>query len=480
MSFDFKTFKEQFDREAVKLMREQSVPGLSVLITKENEVIYDRSFGSREWQGGKPANSDTIYGIASMTKSITCVAILQLQEQGKLNINDPISKYIPVTIGFPNQPITIHHLMCHASGIPSLHDYVFPILNEELFESNQPKFPMGNWDDFYFHINDAKDEVISKPGEKFYYFNGGFTLLSQIVAKVSGIKYEDYVKQNILIPLQMFRSTFSREDLEKDSNASKGYDSKQVDKKLKRSPKPHLVGPFNSGAGGLNSTVKELTNYLQFHLNEGNVDGKQLLSKESILEMRKPHNKNLKTDSFLLNNSQRAYGYGLSVYENYHGYTLISHSGASGVSGGVIGFIPELKLTFAMLYNVGWMSLHLMDLALVLLMGKSPDDEIPFFKRRKHINRIIGIYEGYKKVITATIKYENNMLVLETIDITKETLPLIPKDITDPECMNFYVFMPYGIMDVDFRRDINDNIIFEFERNLMHKVAVTNEKNLDN
>lgn len=107
-------FKEKFDREAVRLMRDSKVPGMSISITRNQQILYERAFGSREWQGGKPASIDTLYGIASITKSMTCVALLQLHQEGKLNIYDPISKYVPVKIGFEDDPITIHHLMCHA------------------------------------------------------------------------------------------------------------------------------------------------------------------------------------------------------------------------------------------------------------------------------------------------------------------------------------------------------------------------------
>ncbi len=468
--FSMETFKEKFEREAVRLMRDDKVPGMSILITKDNKIVYERAFGSREWQGGKSATIDTLYGIASITKSMTCVALLQLYQEGKLNIYDPISKYIPVRIGFEEDPITIHHLMSHASSIPSLSDYVFRIVNEELFSGESfPNFPMGNWEDFWFHINDAKDEVLNPPGTKFYYFNGGYTMLSQIIAKVSGQTYEDYMKEHVFLPLEMKRSTFSRDELEKDEDVSKGYTSTTIDKNMKRIPKPHLSGPINSGAGGLNSSVRELTNYLLFHLNNGSFNGKQILNEDLIREMQKPHNTKLKGENFLLHNGKTTYGYGWSRVENYHGYTLITHSGASGVSGGFIGFIPELQITFAQLYNVGWFSRHLLDYASILLMGKDPEKELPFIKRRDYFEKIVGRYEAYKKTIVMDVVEKVGLLYLEGELVEKFSFPLIPssEDITP---LKFYVITPYGTMDVIFTFHEDGKITFDYERYLMHKV----------
>ncbi|MHA2334800.1 MAG: serine hydrolase, partial [Candidatus Hodarchaeales archaeon] len=430
-------------------MRDNKIPGMSVLISREGQIFYQRAFGSREWRGGKPATIDTLYGIASITKSMTCVAILQLYQEGKLNIHDPVSNYLPVKLGFDDNPITIHHLMCHASGIPSLHDYVFPIVNEELTLGELPNFPMGNWEDFWFHINDAKNELISLPGSKFYYFNGGFTILGQIIEKVSEIPYERYVKEYILLPLEMNRSTFSREELEKDEDASMGYTGIKDKNTLKRKPRPHLSGPFNSGAGGLNSTVLELTNYLQFHLNVGEFNGKNILKEDLIREMQKPHNTNLTTDTYLIHKGKTAYGYGWRIVEDYHGYTLISHAGGSGVSGGFIAFLPELNVTYAQLYNIGFLTRHLMDYALLLLIGKDPDEELVFIKRRRHYKKITGKYEAYKKIITMSIIEKSGMLYLEGELDEKFSFPLIPHT-TDPEVMNFYIITPFGKMDVNF------------------------------
>ena len=467
--FDLARFKPVYEREVVKSMRDGSVPGMSVLITRNGETLYERNFGSREWVGTKPATSDTLYGIASMTKSMTCVAILMLHEQGKLNIDDPISKYIPVKLQKDNIPITIHNLMSHSSGLPNLGSYGVSIRNEDLTPFKGQNIPMGNWDDFYFYVNDAQDWLLHNPGEKFYYNNDGFTMLSQIIAKVSHMSYEDFLSENLLKPIGMNRSTFYREDLESDENASKGYSSQPAKDGMKREPKPHLSSKFNSGAGGLNSSTAEMTKYLLFHLNNGKVGDKQLVSPELLAKMYEPHNQHVPTENFLLFSNPPAYGYGLSIVDDYHGYKLIRHGGASGVAGGIIILIPELDITYTHLYNVGWFTMHLTHIALYSLLGMDPT-EVPYLKRRAHYRTLQGEYVGYMKNIQGKVSLKSGLLYFETEIVEKSSVPLIPVNPKETEPLTFYMYSPYGRLTVSFTIQADGSVTFDYERNLMKKV----------
>ncbi|PWI46932.1 serine hydrolase, partial [Candidatus Heimdallarchaeota archaeon B3_Heim] len=250
-------FRKIFEHEVIDVMRDFKVPGMSVLITKDNDVIYDRGFGYGDLTKRKPATSDTLYGIASITKSMTCLAILQLFQNGKLNIHDSISKYLPIELNFKDKPITLHHLMSHSSGMPSLDTYAFIMVNQG-YNANIPTLPLGTWDDFYSLVNEAQSELLSPPESKYYYWNGGFTLLGQIIEKVTGMSYAEYMKQEIFNKLGMSRSTFFREDLDTDPNVSSGYVYDLDGKNIKRTPTPHLSSPFISSAGGMNTSAKEL------------------------------------------------------------------------------------------------------------------------------------------------------------------------------------------------------------------------------
>ena len=471
-------FSHIFEKEVVKVMRDIKIPGISVFITKDSKSIYERSFGLREsGKNVKPATKDTLYGVSSITKSLTCFGILQLQEQGKLAVNDPVSKYINFRLGSEENPILIKHLMSHSSGVPSLNTFYFSQKNQKLVKNNPPEFPMGNWDDFYFHINNATTEVLSFPDKKYHYWNAGFVLLGQIIEKVSGIKYEEYIKKNILTPLGMNRSTFSNREAEEDADVSRGFNYDLSDKGILREPKDLLSGPFIAGAGGLISSVKEMTNYLLCHINGGEFKGVRILGEDLIKSMWEPHNTNLPFQYYnLLPDMKLSYGYGFRIYDNFFGYRLLVHGGMSGVSGGWVGFLPELNLTYAQLQNVNWTPLHLLFVAFALLLGKNPEEEMPMFKKKKHLRMLSGRYETYKKTLKINIQNRNGLLYLVDENwIDKSTIPLIPKN-TDPECMDFYTINPTGTMEVPFTKHDNGDITFDWERFILHKKTVELEE----
>jgi CubicO group peptidase (beta-lactamase class C family) len=474
---DMKLFKEKYEKEIVKIMRDFKIPGMSFVITKDCETIYERAFGLRKKKDVKPVNIDTLFGVSSITKPVTSMAILQLHEAGKMDIYAPISEYLPVNIGFKDNPITSHHLMSHSSGVPALHVFYFAQMNQELYPGKTPLLPMGNWDDFFFHINEAKDEVISPPGTKFYYWNGAFALLSQIIEKVSGKPYEEYVKEKILLPLEMHRSTFSNKEAEKDGNDSRGFNFIWRDNQINRYPQDLLSSPFTAGSGGLISSVVEMTNLLQCFLNNGEFNGKRILSEELIKEMCKPHNPHNAT-SFkkYCPTSKLSYGYGWNVYEDFFGNTLIGHRGVSGVTGGLVGFMPELNITFAQLYNVSYLPKLPKHLAFTLLMGKDHKEVMPFFKRRTHYNNLCGRYEAYKKILTIDVTARNGLLYLEG-DFWDGRLshPIIPST-DDTEVMDFHLITPYGRMEVPFTKHDNGEITFEYERYIMHKKTIELEE----
>ncbi len=474
---DFTKFKDKFDREVVKVMRNLKVPGISILITQDKKPLYQRCFGVREKGDVKATTPNTLFGISSITKSITCLGVLQLQEAGLLNIDDPISKYIPVKIGLESDPIKIRHLMSHASGIPSLMTFYFSQMNQDLYQANAPIFPMGNWDDFYFHINDAQSEILSSPNKKYYYFNAGFVLLGQLIEKLSKQPFEEYITEKILQPLGMNRSTFFRKTAEEDEDISRGFNFGLQDKKIKRAPKNLLSGPFISGSGGLISSAKEITNFLQCHIDGGEFNGNRILEESLIKEMWQSHNNNIQAQ--YLNyypNSNAAYGYGWKIHENFFGHRLYVHGGMSGVSGGWVGFIPELNLTYAQLQNVNWTPEHLILTAFALLLGKDPDEDMPLYKRRKHYRVLSGKYEAYKKTITMEIQSRNGLLFLTDENwFDKHSTPLIPKN-DKPEVMDFYVITEYGKMDVPFTKHDDGEITFDWERHILHKKTIELEE----
>lgn len=109
----------KFEGWIADTMMRDHVPGLSLAVVKDGKVVYARGFGARRFKDNAPATPNTLYGVGSCTKSFTALAIMQLVEQGKLNMHDPVKKYLPeFRVGKDENPITLHHLLTHSSGMP--------------------------------------------------------------------------------------------------------------------------------------------------------------------------------------------------------------------------------------------------------------------------------------------------------------------------------------------------------------------------
>lgn len=154
---------EDFILERIKKTR---IPGLSIAVVKNNEIIYMRGFGFRNIDKGLPATPNTIYCIGSITKSFTALAVLKLVEQGKLDLHDPIDRYIPLDIRPFNEPIRIHHLLTHSSGIPAL-AYAEAFIRSSL-ELNEVWLPLATPEDIISFMRGAKEWVEARPGDKFF------------------------------------------------------------------------------------------------------------------------------------------------------------------------------------------------------------------------------------------------------------------------------------------------------------------------
>lgn len=169
----------------------------SVLVARDGSPIFSKSYGMANYELNVPNTSRTVYRIASLTKQFTAMAVVQLHEQGKLSIGDPICKYLrecPATW----RQITIRHLLTHTSGIP-----------------NYSSLP--DWDEVLAVKTYERPEFVSlfrslplefTPGEKFEYTNSGYYLLGQIIERASGQSYADYLRDRIFAPLGMAYSGY--------------------------------------------------------------------------------------------------------------------------------------------------------------------------------------------------------------------------------------------------------------------------------
>jgi D-alanyl-D-alanine carboxypeptidase len=180
-------------------------PGMSLVVVKNGQVVYSHAYGLADGPRGVPASPETIYHWWSVTKLFTATAIFQLQEQGKLNIDDAVTQYLPYfDVKYPtpaSSPITIRHLLNHSSGLP---DNIPAVLGWMHLESeasfNQTAFLQQKLPDY------AK--LAFEPGAQSVYTNVGYMALGAVIEKVSGQAYDDYVVEHILQPLAMDHTNF--------------------------------------------------------------------------------------------------------------------------------------------------------------------------------------------------------------------------------------------------------------------------------
>ena len=463
--------EDKFEGLIADSMMREHIAGLSLAVVKDGRIVYARGFGARDLKAGLPATPDTLYGIGSITKSFTAMAIMQLQEAGKLNVDDPVSKHLPnFKLGREGKPITIRHLLSHSSGIP---DLVWENVSSNRQLDGEEKWtPLTSFDDFMTFINGAKDEVAADPGARFFYLNEGYVLLGKILEVASGMRYEDYITQKILRPLKMMRSGFPVKDFEKDGDVATLYQVQTKDNRLVSIPyvPSSFIYYFSPGYadGFLFSSVVELCNYLTACMNEGVFEGTRVLGESLVEELFKPRIDVGYPTVF----GKRMYGYGWGVYGDFFGHRCIGHNGSILVSGGDLRFVPDLNLGVAVAFNNAMSeSAYLVASAvLMLFMGMDPMKLIPAFEMEKKLNQLTGEYQTYKGIAKVSVARKGGVLFLESKEKLDEmSLALIPES-DKFETFKFHVLTGGTRMPAEFVVDSSGKVDLFIERNRFRKV----------
>lgn len=173
------------------LAGEKNING-NILVAENGETLYKRSFGFADFENKRPNAADTRFQFDSISKTITAVAVLQLKEKGRLKLEDKLTQYLP---DFPHPAITIRHLLTHTSGLPS----------HELFEEAVTRNPdkVVTNEDIIPELLLRKRPLNFRPGERWSYSNTNFNLLALLVEKLSGLKFEDYLRKHVFRPARM-------------------------------------------------------------------------------------------------------------------------------------------------------------------------------------------------------------------------------------------------------------------------------------
>jgi CubicO group peptidase (beta-lactamase class C family) len=312
-----------------------NIPGLSVAVIKDGEVVFMKGYGVTRVGGTESVNENTLFMIGSNTKAFTATAMTILQSSGKVSLNDKVRKWMPefrLRDSLASNDIMICDLLSHRIG----------------FETFQGDFT-------YWNSDLSRAEVIGKMAlihapyhfrTQWGYCNAAFTAAGELIPRISGKTWEDVVKDSIIAPLKMSRTFTNIDDAKMVTNIAMPHSI--INNKLQKISFGNLSNL--APAGSMVSSVKDMCNWLMVHLDNGMFNGSRVISPEAIQSIRKPYSiialdpRDRQTTHFYL------YGLGLLV-NDYNGKLVYSHTG--GVDGFLssVMFIPEEKVGIVVLTN---------------------------------------------------------------------------------------------------------------------------------
>lgn len=369
--------EKQFD----KILSEQNFensPGFAVLVAKNEKVIYRKAFGYANLELDVKLKPEYIFRIGSITKQFTAAAILKLEEEGKLSLQDEITKFIE---DYPTHghTITIEHLLTHTSGIKS-----YTSMKKWDAEMRKKDFSPEEMIDFF--KNQPMDFA---PGEEFLYNNSAYFLLGYIIEKVSGKTYEEYLKDTFFEPLGMQNSSYGNPS-RVIKNRAAGYMKKNGE--FVNAEFLSMTQPY--AAGSLLSTVDDLFTWYTAVMNDN------VISNENRV---KAHT------SFKLNNGKpTGYGYGWFL-GNIQGSPMIEHGG--GIHGYLTAslWLPEEKVFAAVFSNCNAMPPQNTAIKLAAAAIGKPFDWKEIEIEKKTLEDYVGVYESNEEE-TRTLLIENDSL----------------------------------------------------------------------
>jgi CubicO group peptidase (beta-lactamase class C family) len=265
---NYKLQLAEIDKYAEKVRQDWNVPGFAIAIVKDDKVLFAKGYGIRELGKTEKIDENTLFAIASNSKAFTTAGLAILVDEGKLNWDDKVVKYLPefqMPDDWVTREITVRDLVSHRSGLGTF-----------------------SGDLLWYDTTYTDDEVISrikylKPVNGFRagygYQNLMFITAGKVLEKISGKTWQDFVKERILTPLEMNRTNTSVKDL-KDNVSSPHNESGG-----KLRPLPHGNVDSARAAAGLNSSVADLAQWLRLQLGRGKFNGKQIFSEKQSWEM---------------------------------------------------------------------------------------------------------------------------------------------------------------------------------------------------
>ena len=393
----------QIENKIDSMCAANKIVGASIGITSDNDLIWTYNFGYSDFNSQTRPDENTIYRIASITKTFTSTSIFQLRDKNKLDLDDPITKYIPEFKKADASPtsieeVTIRRLLCHHSGI----------IAEA--PSNEPYWTIKKIPDVdNILANIPSIKIVAEQDTIFKYSNLGFVLLGEVISRISGIKYQDYVTNSILIPLGMRSTVFNLDNSLKNRFAT-GYQSSKDSSIINPVEDEDLRGYV--AAGQLYSTIKDLSKWtsLQFDSDQNNQSSKQIIGYRSLREMQRP----------TIMDNQWTTGYCLPwIARKISDEIVLRHTGFTYGFRADLSFVPKQRLGVIVLSNTvpelppltNLILEHILNSRVPLKDNENITDTTVLQKE------LLGLYSG-ELGLTLKVEYINSSLQVNLVDDT--------------------------------------------------------------
>ncbi|MDR3226091.1 MAG: beta-lactamase family protein [Prevotellaceae bacterium] len=330
---------QQADEALNNVLNKYKYVGFAVAVVNDNKIIYSNEFGLKNLETQEKTAKDNLFRIASISKTFTSTAIMQLCEQGKFNLDDDISDALGYSVRnpkFPDAKITYKMLLSHTSSLSDAEGYFdYDILKPEINKN----YGNAYWD--------------YAPSEKYNYCNLGFNLLGALIEIHSGLRFDIYVRQNILLPLGINDAGFNIDSLDNTKFAniytwqdSAWTESKDAYKSRAAEMENYTLGKnaiLFSPTGGMKISAVNLAKWMLCRMNYGTLDGVQIISEKTSKQMFTPVEPT---------KGKSSYGLGIMVStELVKGDTLVGHTGGAYGLTSAMFFNPDKKFGVVMITN---------------------------------------------------------------------------------------------------------------------------------
>jgi CubicO group peptidase (beta-lactamase class C family) len=327
---------EGFDGPIQQVMDDWAVPGLAIAVVTDSAVVWSRGYGERNREAGAPVTDRTLFAIGSTTKAFTAAGLGILQDEGQLDWSTPVQEYLPrfkLNDRFATQEMTPVDLLTHRSGLPR-HDllwYATDYTRESLFRRLRHLAPSASFRTTFQYQN-------------LMYMTAGY-----LAGELSGRGWEAFTRRRLLDPLGMSRSTFSVDSMQTTDDYARPYGGGRDTVEAVDYRPLDAIGP----AGSINSSVSEMTAWVQLLLNDGRHGDTQLIDSTTVAQLMRPRIV-LEDIRPFMPETGGSLLYALGWFKETHGgERLLWHSGGIDGFSAMVGLMPEREVGWVILTNKG-------------------------------------------------------------------------------------------------------------------------------